>query len=1049
MDFTPTPKQAEAIQTIDRDVALTAGAGSGKTKVLVERYVHLLEKGFGLHQILAITFTRKAAQEMKDRVRQARPDLDLTDAPISTVHSFCQHVLAANPQHANIDPRFRMAEEWESRTILREVAAEVVDAAIDAGGPDILELSEDFRRTRDMVDALVKVYEEMRSVGSSDFAVADETQTLQANLAELLVLLRSSLRDWLDSLRPDDITKAKAAQIAALQGLPTPPSADDSAAYLEQVAENLKGRWSNRLADEVYRLRELADAAKQTLLDCQGQRRLRAVSRLLTDTHANYCAEKKQRSLMDFDDLETALEELLDRPEVLESLPFCHIMVDEFQDTNRRQQRIIDKLIHGHAKLFVVGDPKQSIYRFRGADVRIFSETSDAIRQRGGAVIALEENFRSAPDIIEVVNRLFSALMQDEAVEYYPLKAASSVVGAGVELLAVSADDKVSIEESRTQEGQQIARHIRWLVEHEDVSYGDITILFRAMSQVKLYERPLQELGIPFVNVSGRGFYGRQEVQDVLEVIRWVDDPTDMAARAAVLHSPFFNVSEEALFWDLCGQPESMHRTEKLKLQQAEEWYQALREIAFHRPAPIFFERLLETTDYTEAIVTSPLGKQRYANLTKLQEVSWDLWSRGHLSLWDQIQYIEQIMAETDKEGEAKLNVDEADAVTLMTVHGSKGLEFDTVFLPDLQRTLVQNQHPPIAFHQDAGLICRNTSVYAQAAALQRSEELAEAKRLLYVAVTRAERRVVLCGGPDDADAETYWCWIRSELGDSLAAQVRSVDSSPRMKSIQAEPVFHVPIKPEPLPVPVVFKRTAFSTTSVAVYQQCPRRYYLRYILHAPEEALGPRIGSSHAQGGLDPLLRGNIVHRVCERLGSFDDVDGLLVWAASMEGVLLRTEQKRELRELVRQFYDSQYFEAVLTSDVQREWEFSLPLGEDWITGIMDFVHYGDSGLWLMDLKTNAVDENHAFEEARRYDWQMQIYAWALGVLTGKSVQRAELFFLVPGVVIPVELEPLESAEAALLESFRSIKEHSLQGVGGFPQGHDCAFCGYSCRER
>lgn len=1048
MSFSPTPKQAEAIQTVDRDVALIAGAGSGKTRVLVERCVHLLDIGVGLHQILAITFTRKAAQEMKDRIRKARPDLDLTDAPISTIHSFCQRVLAANPHHADVDPKFRMAEEWESRAILRETAAGVVDDAISDGDLDTLELSEDFRRIRDLVDTLVGVYEDMRAVGSTAFSVPDETHRLERRLSDTMVFLHGSLRDWLENLPEADITDAKSDQIAALKRLTAETAQDDPPFYLDQLLENLKGSWSKKLKDAVSDLKERASDAEQLLFDCQGQRRLRAVGRLLTAIHQGYSEQKKKQSLMDFDDLEIALEELLDQAGVLESLPFTHIMVDEFQDTNRRQQRIVEKLRGRPAQLFVVGDPKQSIYRFRGADVRIFAETAAAVGQRGGAVLALEDNFRSTAAIIRLVNRLFSGLMRDEAVDYYPLQSRSTISGPGVELLETAAENGGSMEEYRIQEGQQIATHIRHLVENEGVSYGDITILLRAMSPVKLYEKPLQELGIPFVNLSGRGFFTRQEVQDVLQVVYWVDDPADTAARAAVLHSPFFNLSEEALFWELQGQPEYMAESDRAIVREAEQWYQTLREMALHRPAPFFFEHLLETSDYVEAMLEGSLGSQRYANLMKLQEVSWDLWSRGQLSLFDQMHYIEQIMAETDKEGEAQLNAEEADAVKFMTIHGAKGLEFDTVFLPDLQRSLVSNQRSQIAFHHDVGLTCRQTSGHKEASALQREQELAEAKRLLYVAVTRAERRIVLCGGSDDAPAETYWDWIRDEMGESLPEFVRTVDVSPDTENRQGRPVVYVPAAPQRPPVPIVFKPTAFSTTSLAVYDQCPRRYYLRYILRAPEGALAARTGASQSQRGLDPLARGNIVHRVCERMDAFDDIDDLLVWAGSMEGVSLDADQKGEVRELAARFHDSEFFAAVREGGVRREWEFTLPIGEDWVTGIIDFAHQGRPGFRLMDLKTNAVEAEHALEEAKHYELQMRIYAWAVQTLTDTPVFRAELFFLVPNVVVPVSLDAVASTPASLLESIKHIKESSLRGVDGFPRGANCVSCGYACQE-
>lgn len=1071
MGFKPTPEQAEAISIIDRDLMVVAGAGSGKTKVLVERYVNLVEQGFKLNQILAITFTRKAALEMKERIRQTLPDME--QAQISTIHSFCQKVVADHPLQAKIDPHFRMFEEWESKALLKLIAMEVVTQALQQGDEEIQMLREEYRQTKDLVAYLVNIYQLMISKGADCFTVDIQEHDLERLGREVTILqqeLAIEIDKWLPWVKTQKLSATKLQVVQQIEELWSTHQAAFNDLELvmkkeliEALASLFGGRWAKELADQAKHLKELCLELKQGITDLLGIHQLRPIGRVLETIHEHYTNRKLAQGLLDYDDLERIAVQLLSIPEVRATYDFKHILLDEAQDTNERQKQLIDLLCADpDVKLFVVGDPKQSIYRFRGAEVEVFLEAGESIINSQGKKIFLKDNFRSRPELVNFTNHVFEKIMADDRIEYEASRPFREACGRpAVDLLVTPRGDR-SLGEGRQEEAAQIGALIRELVEQEGYRYSEITILFRAMTNVKIYEEALQLAGIPFVNLSGHGFYDKNEIQDLLNFIHWLQDADDLVSKMAVLRSPFFGLSDQGLFWYQHGQRENLNQLDKDKLVRAYQLYPMLQKALVTLPAPQFLEQLLKTTDFYANTAVLPLGQQRIANIDKFVDTCWQLWSKGYIHMEEQLAYILDAIEHEGREGEARLDNETADVVTLMTIHGSKGLEFPVVILADCSRERT-NRFGSLLYHKDEGLAIKDTTRYQKVKELELAEEINEDKRLLYVAVTRARERLVLSGigTKEELKVErplhelvSWWEWIWASLPQDKQELYR-VRTLAVAEQVEAAPAAQTAASND-LSVPIVINNlppkydiSSFSVTSLMIYAQCPRRYYYRYILRVPEEQAasnGQRLASE-----LGPLERGNIVHRVCEHLRPEQDLEQLLDWAISMEGLSLQQAERQELWEIVNRYLNSAYYQDAKIKQINHEVEFTVPVEEQFlITGAVDQIVEDKNGITIMDLKTNYITAEQVPEVAASYYWQLRIYAWAINKSFGKPISKTMLYFLFPDVIHTDEDAHLliPETEEWLRKTCQHIQQCAAHGGEGFPMIDDCTFCGYNCRQ-
>src|SRR3954452_1493830 len=514
----PTPEQDAAIQA-EGLVFVSAGAGTGKTSVLVERFARAIDQGVDVGSILVITYTERAAAELRSRIRArlgqlGRPELtrELDGAWISTIHGFCLRLLKQYPFAAGLDPRFRVLDESQAAVIRVEAFEEALSAFCRDGSPERLGLLATYGSAA-LRRMLTGAFETLRAAGRPLELQLGDAPSLELRVEELRALAPGSELVELLDRRP------AVESLLDLSGFAV--KGDDD---YEQA----------RKAVEQAALNELA-ARDRALLE-----------ELLQAFERSYQAAKDRESALDFEDLQLKARDLLAANEAIrerEQLRFRQVCVDELQDTNRRQCEVIDLI--SRDDLFFVGDEFQSIYRFRHADVDVFKERREAV----GEVLPLTENWRSRPEVLAVVNQLFAATFGDE---FQRLVAAGRVPdpasGPAVELLVT---DKSTYRDTgvtwRRGEAKAIARRVKELVDSGEAEAGEIVLLFAAGTDAEQYEEELRAAGLPTYRATGRGYFGQQQVVDMLGYLRLLHNRYDDEALLTVLASPFVGVSNDGL----------------------------------------------------------------------------------------------------------------------------------------------------------------------------------------------------------------------------------------------------------------------------------------------------------------------------------------------------------------------------------------------------------------------------------------------------------------------------------------------------------------------
>ncbi|MBL8132018.1 MAG: UvrD-helicase domain-containing protein [Anaerolineae bacterium] len=853
-----------------------AGAGSGKTLVLVERFLALLDADpqLPLNAIAAITFTEKAAAEMRERVRagiQARANGEdafgsarwaarlaaMDSARIGTIHSLCAAILRANAAEAGVDPAFDVLDEIESRLLLE---AAIDDALRDA----------DAAETVGAAGALLAVYDgggvrsALLRLAASDPLPADEPAALldawQRDWGRGALEVVARFRAWLagsafaawthpipdgdkigdvwrtcvELLIPHPLTPDTEAP-HPLTPSPTRGEGEEARGLLEAIAGAvvLKGgsakAWGG---DDVFKaakaaLTELRTAAKEALdaigdppgeIDKTAAALIERWAALAGRAHREYLTAKAARGGLDFDDLERLTAHLLQDDEVRARYAGDEIravLVDEFQDTNATQWQIVRALTEGRpGALFVVGDPKQSIYAFRGADVTVFKDVAAGIVDAGGARVELAESFRTHSALVDAFNRLFPRLLTADsryAVDYgaaMEAKRQPPVDAPPLECLLIEKAPTGAKDEdegsAREREAAEIAERLRRLIEEErrqvfdralkadrPARYGDIAVLFQAMTNAAIYEAAFKSAGLPYVTVAGRGFYDRQEIWDALNLLRAVYNPGDDLAVASALRSPLFALSDDALLWmrhdphPLTLDTEAPHpltpsptrgegegRGEKMTFWDclyaaplerlsdddraavlfARETLDHLRALAGRVSIADLLREAYASTGYLAVLTGLPGGVRLRANAEKLVAIAE---ATGQAALGAFLEILDNLKAQESREGEAALDAE--DAVKLMTVHKSKGLEFPVVVLADASYRFGGGRESAYAAcDPEVGWSCRVydevSAGYVDSFAARRrkaitaQKEDAEKRRLLYVAATRAADLLILSG---------------------------------------------------------------------------------------------------------------------------------------------------------------------------------------------------------------------------------------------------------------------------------------------------------------
>ena len=1092
-----TSEQAAILAERGRDVLVTAGAGSGKTRVLVDRYVSLLAD-HRISEMAAVTFTDAAATEMRERVRRevlTREELrhhrsEIDEAIIGTIHSLCLRILRDHPVEAAIDPATRVLADDEAEFELTRACIDALEAAADADDQRALALRElGLYAATLQLPLMVARRDEVEAAYR-----ALPGQTVESWAAHVRKLLEAHVQAAVEEARPelaeraawlraalegsgDDALSSRLRDCLAALGDPDAGDASDLLARVEKAGGrvNLRGGSARNWAADIKEVKEamgsIRDMAKgfkalprwndydQTALEA-----LASLRRLFDDACTRYSRHKRELVALDYLDLEIRATELLsEHPEIAAAYGsrLRHLMVDELQDTNPTQIKFLD-LLKGPERFFV-GDVKQAIYRFRGSDVRNFTRLHTRI-SASGAIHSLSQSFRAHDPLVGSLNTLFEHVFADAREEFEaPMQA---MTGRGTEapespylvLLPVSNQTpeggKTVDEERRKVEADAVAAEVASLLgrpvdvwdrdegELRPARASDVAVLLRRLSNVHLFEQALESRGVPCRTVAGAGFFTRQEVLDLTNLLGWLAEPDDSIALAGALRSPLFTIDDQSLLalrshgpnllTALGDPPESLAAEARRFCRRSAEMLQELRDGVAFLPTDALLERALALTGFEAAWAPLQGGDQALANIRKFVDLARQL---AGTSLDEFVAYVRRRRDELQaREGQAVL--DQSDAVRLLTVHGAKGLQFPIVFVPEAHLPS-RVTYEAVRWRTEEGISLtlekeigsdetsrRRPGFYSYLVEQDKAEETAEHKRLFYVAATRAAD-VLYITGDDGKSGDTWLGAAHSALG----AEAGGVEIRPPI-AVDLDAIAGR-AAPGAVLIPLEDEEEDFVAPLVARPPVIPLRSSTPVTSLRLEE---PSRGDFHHGDGLG-LVRGSLAHDAIEewfRTGQRPRLDELI---HRVDSGLGEQAVRRVVADVdgMLDIFDSSPLAVTLRDGGTRAY-FELPFSWDWdgvpVHGTID-VAYETGGTWhVLDFKTDDLRGRSLADASQAYLPQLALYASALERAVGGSPVPGLMFLRTGDVYTP----PPADLAAALATVRDSIDHGGLLDT----QGHD-----------
>ncbi|MFA6556448.1 MAG: UvrD-helicase domain-containing protein [Candidatus Obscuribacterales bacterium] len=870
-----TEQQQQAVDLVDRNVLVSAGAGSGKTHVLVERYVEILRRypDCTLANIIAVTFTRKAAAEMRSRLKArflalSQEELDgrwldclaeVDGARIGTIHSLCESILKSHPADCGIDPQFEVLDELTQNELLQDsidqalkVVIELYGASVSPGDGcehDVLQefsIDEIKRILNRLLKGSMQFKQSMKAFDS--LSIAGMRSTAERVLLDMQNSALSGLASNREFNSAFDYVRMNSMADAAnkLNGV-----RDILLDHCEQLfaVDSVDKRWQAFMSVSTLAIGNIggtkpdAKDLRKALMNCRDQAKIivgkipatlnqedergfaltLGIIQLFERTLTIYEAHKRELTTVDYNDLISLACACLEKDNSQSRGYFNDklqaLLVDEFQDTNDMQATLLSLLAGAGTRVFLIGDDKQSIYKFQGADVATFNKWKSLFKNEtstlsgSSLVTKLTRSFRSHPEVVFFVNSVFNHLLDadPEVVPYVaafealePARQADSTIVAAaeqsdtaVEVMMLDCD----IEEDARgltpalYEAHQVGRWLKKKVEGgyqiaaksggvRPITYGDCAVLVVRNGDFASFESMFAQLNIPYVTFGGSGFLRRQEVADFENLFRFLDNPKDSHSLLAVLRSPFCSITDDLLhrvvteqadhpsyvgqpLWTVIANVVRAREPGVEALSLAVRQLRNLMEYAALLPLGELVQKIIDDTHYDLAMLAAPDGKQRSRNVWKMAHLAAE---HEHLSCGEFARRLSLMREFGMRESEAPL--DSADAVKLMTVHASKGLEFPVVALPCLGGQLLRNADR-LVYHSSYGVAFNSTRLddqdkpawYQVASHLDRQMEREEKKRLLYVAMTRARDNLGIFLSAPFRKNESYRQWLMQVLG--------------------------------------------------------------------------------------------------------------------------------------------------------------------------------------------------------------------------------------------------------------------------------------------
>lgn len=1143
-------EQKKAIESEKPLVLISAGAGSGKTRVLTERFLYLCNKKLSeiingeknpiaaeVKQIVAITFTEKAAREMKKRIRERiaeelmetqtweegpkklktqsfwKEQREALDSGfITTFHSFCHKILHQFALKANLSPSFIVIDEVQSKLIKNEVFTEMF--AHKANHKKWKPLYNYY--TKQQLKASVNgVYAQVQENPEYDVLGFKERfnprelingQLEQINLKKLDLLedFCKRARECVLSFPPESSVKGKLKEkIPTIVGYVNSFKIDEvnpdktfngmkdifsgvhhtwrnSAPSVHELCKEHYGdlalQWENYKALPVERLDDFCEII-DLFMD------------LLCTFTISYQQRKDERTALDFGDLQKKAIGLLKDDEDVRrwcQREFKHFMVDEFQDTNGLQMGMLQFIKPQYQ--FIVGDGKQSIYKFRGADVTLMNTLEEQLfGDLGADYIDMGKNYRNCDSIIQFVNELFTGLLvkakkslsfgidykplisnRTQEFEKYPHKRVELLTLEKTELEEDTEDPETKI--TFFSEFEMLSERILEIVNQGEklvktgeswrgAQWRDFAILMPTRTGLPSLEKVLNDKNIPYVVHGGVGFFQKQEIKDMLNLLRFINRPWENVYISALLRGPLFRLNLEELFtirklmevedsfaqYILKGKfrdDPNLSLELKRKLTKFYELYLKYVPLIPQKSFSSLLIDIFEKSGLKTALLIQTNPLQKVKNVEKLMEI---MASQRVQSLEELLEQVDIIASLSDREGEAEAEIPEGNMVNIMTVHASKGLEFPIVCLPKLN-TKIKETSEYFIYDQETYLAAKFkeenkenpfkvdeylTPSFNMVKSKAEVAALEESKRLFYVATTRARDYLLMTAtvnvkkgesGEKETIVDNSWLhMVKNELTKNplldqyLLIKKHSDIQIQGIAQNQAD-TFNVNLDTPPIELPFTF-----SVSEILLFMNSPVKYYDNYVLKLKPEWFKEDKHSTTGDRTIAGTEFGTLVHRACELFDQGfteeEAVDEALLSVEEGEGIV-NQKIRKEILALLEKYKEVSSLE--IGEHVASEWNFATNISGAYIVGEIDKIFKTKKGFHLMDLKTNISTNLESLIEV--YMPQVYLYKMAYEKEENSLVNQVSLFFMRKGKEGLITISPESDYESKIEEVIKQM---------------------------
>lgn len=964
--------QMEAVTSIDKDVTLMAGAGTGKTRVLTSRFINIVKKTKNPKSILAITFTKKAAEEMLGRISrelvEENIDFEEKDLNIMTIHSFAKEIVENYSYILGINPVFSILDEGEARDLLENSVKLALNNIRD----------EKFQKY--LIDFKTSPFEERKVFLDLYLDFINNDLDFEEILKKTLVFEGSSenFQDLMILL--DDFSQVSGKKFKSFYD----KNIEDLKILEDYDLESLNSIESNlgqakKYNDKIENILACINDLRKGL-ENKNRDYYEVIIEVLREIQKIYSDKKREAHALDYDDLIKFTHKILKNESCKKSLQvrYAYILVDEYQDTNEIQNEIINTF--ANSNLFIVGDPKQSIYAFRGTDLHSYFSFSDEIKNRGLSLV-MNKNYRSDGEIINFINSTFENLIDPYEAMEFDYKA-----GGGVYLYKATDNNEIG----------DLARDLLKKFEGRDIA-----IISRSNAQIDEISRVLMLQDIPFN--KGERYLDEIEVLKVAKnILSTIYSPEEFLNTLSLFNSPILNFNFKDLIKILNLGIESFEDLIEIEIEEENinNFISFLRSLKKKSEFLLLDEIIDEIMKYFYKMDT--LKEVDWVYLYQFKDIGLDFTLNKSSDYRSFERHISRLSFE-----------DLEDGINLLTIHKSKGLEFNALVISHMDRGKKYGQIKKIIVDKDLGMAIKSDlsdSRYRDVNARLREIDVEEEKRILYVAMTRAKEELILFGDYDKVKSGSYFDLLNKdiEIKDyQISNNIEKLKSSNKYLPLEFNHTFENRI------------REYYTVTDFLNFKRSPKDFYKKYFLGIDEYTMG-----DSKKKLMDPMVLGSIVHLFAQ-IHSNEDTNKNNIDKFLKEIFEYYEEEIDEDKLNIARELSLNYLEMEEENILEKELLFYYDLDGFLVKGYIDQVIKIDGEYYIVDLKTNDSDEDKLKEA---YEKQLILYSKFYENLYKVKIKAAYIFDLrgKNKIVIEINDEKGNIVMKEFLDYIKFIRSHT-----------------------